>query len=265
ILAPAASTRSTAGPWTARRSAASISGSRPPRCATGSGFDQAQLTRDRLQRLDHVRDVLVELEAEQLGALRDLVAVDARGERRLLQLLAHRLRLHRLDPVGPHVAARRHEARELVAGEERPLQRRVPVDVEVLGVGEDRLDHPLGIPLLAQDRRPVLRMLVEGRMDLVVEVVQERDDAPALLVLAELTRVPARRGLDRQGVPDQRLALRVAGQSLPGAVAIQFQDRGYDSPRSEVDLSPPMSQAVVSSELMESFVIEGGRPLSGTV
>ena len=39
---------------------------------------QPELARDRLQRLDHVRDVLVELEPEQLGARVDLVAVHAR-------------------------------------------------------------------------------------------------------------------------------------------------------------------------------------------
>ena len=34
-------------------------------------------------------------------------------------------------------------------------------------------DQLLGVALLAQDRRPVLRMLVEGGVDLVVEVVEQ--------------------------------------------------------------------------------------------
>src|SRR5689334_21920847 len=44
---------------------------------------QPELRRDRPQRLGHERDVLVQIDAERLGALVDVVAVDARGERRL--------------------------------------------------------------------------------------------------------------------------------------------------------------------------------------
>ena len=43
----------------------------------------------------------------------------------------------------------------------------------------------LGVALLAQDRRAVLRVLVERGVDLVVEVVEQRGDPPELLVLAE--------------------------------------------------------------------------------
>jgi hypothetical protein len=61
----------------------------------------------------------------------------------------------------------------------------------VLGVGEDSFDHLFGIALVAQDVRSVLGVLVERRVDLVVEVVEERDDAPELLVLAEVDGVRA--------------------------------------------------------------------------
>ena len=147
-----------------------------------------------------LRDVLVELDAELLGALVDVVPVDAGGERRLLQLLLHRLRLERRDPVGPHEPAGVDEAGELVAGEERLLQRRVARQAEVRGVREDALDHLLGLALLAQDRRAVLRVLVERGVDLVVEVVQQRGHAPELLVLAEALRVGADGGLDGERV-----------------------------------------------------------------
>jgi hypothetical protein len=62
-------------------------------------------------------------------------------------------------------------------------------------------------------------VLVERGVDLVVEVVQEGDRGPELLVVAEAPRVPPGRGLDGERVPEQCLALRVAGQRLPGAVA----------------------------------------------
>jgi hypothetical protein len=89
----------------------------------------------------------------------------------------------------------------------------------MLGMRENAFDHHLGVALLPEDRRAVLRVLVECRMDLVVEVVEERRDSPELLVLAELARIGANGGLDCEGVAEQRLALRVAGQRLPGLLA----------------------------------------------
>ncbi len=77
----------------------------------------------------------------------------------------------------------------------------------------------LGPPELAQDRSAVLRVLVERRVDLVVEVVEERHAAPQFLVLPELVGVRPDAGLDCQGVPEQRLARRVLGQRLPGVLA----------------------------------------------
>ena len=62
-------------------------------------------------------------------------------------------------------------------------------------------------------------MLVESGVDLVVEVVEERGRAPEVLVLAELPRVGADRGLDGEGVAQERLALRVLGEGRPGAFA----------------------------------------------
>ena len=63
-------------------------------------------------------------------------------------------------------------------------------------------------------------------MHLPVEVVQERGHAPELLVLAELARIGPDGGLHGEGVPEQRLALGVAGQGLPGALAGDLQARG---------------------------------------
>ena len=90
---------------------------------------------------------------------------------------------------------------------------------------EDRVDDLLGIPLLAQDRRAVLRVLVEGRVDLVVEVVQQRRHAPELLVPAEPAGVRRRRGLDRERMAEQGLALGVPGERLPGLFAGGCQAR----------------------------------------
>ena len=173
------------------------------RGATLGGDGQAELAGDRLQGGDDVRDVLVELEPEQLGTGVDLVAVDAGGEGRLLQLLLDRLRLEALEPGRPHEPAGVDEPGELVAGEERLLQQRLARDLEVLGMREHGQDQHLGVALLAEDRRAVLRMLVERGVDLVVEVVEERRAAPQLLVLAEVAGVPAGRRLHGQRVTEQ--------------------------------------------------------------
>src|SRR5947208_1693820 len=79
---------------------------------------KAELAGDRLERLDHVRDVHVELEPEELRALVHVVAVDAGSERRLLQLLLDGLRLEPLEPGRANETAGVHEPRELVARKE---------------------------------------------------------------------------------------------------------------------------------------------------
>ena len=187
--------RVSCGWWTTRPTCSGCVGALLGRVGGGA---QAELLRDRLQRGDDVRDVLVQLEPEQLRAGIDLVAVDACREGRLLQLLLHRLRLEPVEPRRPDEPARMHEAGELVAGEERLLQHRVARQLEMLGVGEDGLDHLFRIPLLAQDRCAILRVLVERGVDLVVEIVQEPDDAPELLVLTEPAGIRPCRRLDRE-------------------------------------------------------------------
>src|SRR3954464_3801972 len=90
---------------------------------------------------------------------------------------------------------------------------------------QDALDDDLRVALLAQERRAVLRMLVERGVHLVVEVVQERGNAPELFVLAELPRVGGGRGLDGERVAQQRLARRVARECPPGASASRVHRR----------------------------------------
>ena len=126
----------------------------------------------------------------------------------------------------------------------------------MVGVRQHRLDHDLGIALLAQDRRAVLRVLVERGVDLVVEVVQQRRHPPELLVLAEPDGIGGGRGLDGQGVAQERLALRVTGERLPGLFAGRIHGGA--------SIVRALSSTVVRP-VAESFVIEGGHPISGRV
>jgi hypothetical protein len=69
---------------------------------------------------------------------------------------------------------------------------------------EDGFDQLLGVALLAQDRRAVLRMFVQRGVDLVVEVVQEGGRARVLVLRVEACIRPDRRLLDGERVPQQR-------------------------------------------------------------
>ncbi len=191
--------------------------------------------------------MLVELTPDQLGAGVDLVAVDARRERRLLELLLDGLRFQPFESRGAYERARVDEPGELVTREEVRLERRLPRDREVLGVGEHGVDQPLRVSLVTQDRCPVLRVLVEGGVHLVVEVVEQCSGAPGLLVLTEQPRVVPDGGLDGDRMAQERLARRVARERLPRSVPGDLHEVGTIPPR------------------MQSFVIEGGRPVSGTV
>ncbi len=66
---------------------------------------------DALERGDHDRDVLVEVDAELLGAAGDVLAVDRRGEARLPELLLHRLGRQAVDALGADVRRTRARSR----------------------------------------------------------------------------------------------------------------------------------------------------------
>ena len=83
-------------------------------------------------------------------------------------------------------------------------------------------------------------MVFRARPSFVVEVVQQRDNAPAVLVLAEPAGIAAHRGFDRQRVLPQTVALRVLGQQRPRVVAIhripfeRLLDHAFDRRRHAV-------------------------------
>ena len=93
----------------------------------------------------------------------------------------------------------------------------------MLAVREDRADDELGTPARAQNLGAAKRMILQIGILLVVEVVQQRDDAPHFFVFAERARVPAHRRLDRERMLPQALALGVLGQHVPGIFTRQFE------------------------------------------
>src|SRR4051794_35233875 len=102
---PSVTAGSTASATRSARSTTCWTGRRPAgggaEASSGGGFaHEPELVRVPGERLDDERDVLALVDAELLDPALDLIAVDLGGERRLLQLLAHRFRLHSLDPRG---------------------------------------------------------------------------------------------------------------------------------------------------------------------
>ena len=188
----------------------------------------------------------------------DLVAVDRGGEARLLELLLHRLRRQPVDPLRAHVGAGEQEAataRRRRRGSSpsacrgrRPGSRRARRCRARSSGSTSSCSSSASAPRVAG---------LEIGIALVVEVVEQADDAPELLVLAACARVGAHRGLDGQAVAAQRLGLDPLRQEGPGLVARKPHGHGcYPSRAADIPaLRGPCP-------LMEKFVIEGGVPLS---
>ena len=142
---------------------------------------QPQLSRRRLQRLDHVLDVLVERQADLLGAVVDVLAVDAAGEGLLFQPLLHRGEVD----VGERLAGldQGHggdEAGELVAGVEGLGEAGLARRAGVGRVAQDGRAHDLGVPLGGEDLDPAVGVVLLVGPALVVEVVEQAGEAPEL-------------------------------------------------------------------------------------
>src|SRR5260370_1551988 len=142
---------------------------------------------------DDVGDVLLQRNAEEFGAGDEVLALDAARERLVLHPLLHRARLEVKNALARSDERRcGNETAQLIAREQRLLEQTVARHTgDFLRVRENRANRPLGIALRAQNLGAFVRMVAERRPPLVVEIVQQSDDAPLLLVLAELARVTA--------------------------------------------------------------------------
>ena len=72
----------------------------------------------RLQGIDDELDMVVEVHAQSLGTLVDVVAVDLGGKALVLEFFLDGRWRERVDAVGADHAAGHHEAGKLVAGQE---------------------------------------------------------------------------------------------------------------------------------------------------
>src|SRR5207244_12827634 len=88
-----------------------------------------------------------------------------------------------------------------------------------IGMREDRAGDPLGISDRFEDIDAAKRMVFAIRMFLVIEVMDERDKAPRLLILAPHPRVAANRGFDCDQMTPQAFALDVVRDQRPCPIA----------------------------------------------
>ena len=162
----------------------------------------------RDQGVDDELDVLVQVHAEPLGPAVDVVPLDLGGEALVLELLLDARRGERADPVRADEAAGHDEAGQLVAGQQRLVERRQLGDIRRIVMGDDGLGD-LGLALLAEPGDDPPRVLLGPAV--VVGVVQQAGDGPPRLVGragAVAMRRPSHRRLDPPGMIPQRRAVR---------------------------------------------------------
>src|SRR5215467_4000298 len=115
-----------------------------PTAGLRGGAGETDAGRDGGEGADHEADVLVEVDAELLGAAIHVVPVHRAREALVLELLLHRAGLEPGDGASrAHEGAGGDEARQLVTGVEATIEERHAREAGVVSVGEDGV-HDLG-------------------------------------------------------------------------------------------------------------------------
>ena len=188
------------------------------------GAVEAEGGGDRHLRGEDEGDELRQGPAPLLRAAPHVLPVDLLRERLLLQPLQDRLDRDVGDLLrGTHERAGADEAGQLVGRQDRLLHRRLARNARVEGVAADRLDEVLGPGALPEDLHAAEDVVRLGGVLLVVEVVEEADEAPAfdlrLVRRAGGAGEVAHRGLHGEGVAAERLRSGELGQEGPGVLA----------------------------------------------
>src|SRR5690606_36144025 len=141
-----------------------------------------------------------------------------------LPLLADALDLDIQDALGrPDQRDGDQEAGQLVHRDQGPLHEALGLDAgDVLGMAENRADHLLRAAALTQDLRADYGMTLDADVGvaLVVEVVQQSDQAPEVRILTEALGIGPHRRFHREHVAQQMRLCGVLGDELPGFCAI---------------------------------------------
>src|SRR5579863_5199547 len=142
--------------------------------------------------------MLFEIHAQSGSAIDNVVAIYRARESLILELAPHRRDVYLVNAaVRLDVGARREETGQFVAREQGLLQCRFARYSGEVRVREDRPADLRIYAALSQYRLAFGWRVRQLRMNLPIEVVQQRGDRPLGLVLAELPRVGRHASLDR--------------------------------------------------------------------
>ena len=158
--------------------------------------------------------MFVEGHAEIDRAVCDVLAMDRRREREVLQFLFDAGGSQSLQARWSDQSTRGEEPAQFVAGIQRlvePRDTRASV-AEIVRVRLDRIDHVVGITAFLQDRRPLERMVGRIGPALIIEVMEQPDGPPFLFVLTKLAGIRAASRFDREHVLDEAFAVGVFTQ-----------------------------------------------------
>ena len=180
-----------------------------------TGAVEAQVRCPRAHRVDHELDMAVEIYSQLLRAEHDVVAVHTARECLVLHFLSHGARVNLVQTFRwPNECRGRDETGELVDREQCLGHCRLATYATVRRVSEYRLKNVVGPAALAQNADAMRWVFFGGGMrgigeSLVVEVVDQTGESPAVGVLAEFFGVCPHGGLDGQHMLTQRFARRV--------------------------------------------------------
>ena len=108
--------------------------------------DQTDLSSRSLERLQHEADMLVQIDPQLTGSQGDILTAHPFGETALLPLFLYRADGHVQNaPTRSHQSHSGDESAQFIDGEESLIQRALPFQFQVLGVGEDGVDDLLRI------------------------------------------------------------------------------------------------------------------------
>ena len=161
--------------------------------------------------------MLFERHAQFLSAFDNVLPVDAAREGFVLHLLFHAGGVHFKDAaIGFHVGDGGDEPCQLVAGVEHLFERGNARHAAVVGVREDRAADLFVHSALGQHRLAQHRMVGGLRVNLPIEIVEQRGEAPLVFVLAKLAGVGGDAGLYRQSVLAESFGFGEFADDVPG-------------------------------------------------
>jgi len=155
-----------------------------------------------------------------------VVAIHGPAEGLVLELLRHRLRRQVEQALRrPDESHGNDEADHFVDGVDAAVEVAPALHTGVVGMPEHRVDDLLGDPASPQLRRADERVFLERRVAVVVEVVQQADDAPEVFIAAHPTRIPPHAGFHRERMLDQVWCLGPLVEQDPGFFACRDHRR----------------------------------------